>query len=193
MLAALIGLVYLALGIFGFVRTGFGDFTGNQDVRVLGFAVNPLHNLVHVVAGALGLLSAASSASSRTFGWILLVVFGLVGVWGLMITGTISSNPLSGLGNPLNLNAADNWLHLATALLGLVMAIMPARKKIEVPGTASAPGTPDPRTERPAMTGDDTHGSGDTPTHPVPQQGAAPAQEHRPSRWKIHRGGRAVH
>ncbi|GAB3564506.1 hypothetical protein GCM10027445_08420 [Amycolatopsis endophytica] len=189
-LAGLVGLVYLALGIVGFVRTGFGDFTGNQDHMVLGFLVNPLHNLIHIVVGVVGLLFAASSASARTFGWILFIGFGLVGIWGLMITGVISSNPVSGLGNPLNLNAADNWLHLVTAVLGLVMAIMPARKKAHVETDEPA----DTAVQQPVTTGDTVVGNADVPTRPVPQQtAAAPAGHHRPSRWKIHRPGRAAH
>ncbi|MDQ0376894.1 DUF4383 domain-containing protein [Amycolatopsis thermophila] len=190
MLAVVVGLVYLALGIAGFVRTGLGDFTGNQDHTVLGFMVNPLHNLVHIVVGVLGLLFAASSASARTFGWILFVGFGLVGIWGLMITGVIASNPVSGLGNPLNLNAADNWLHLVSAVLGLVMAIMPARKRAHVETTGTATAT---TVQQPLVTGDEVPGNADVPTRPVPQQTEAAAGRHRPSRWKMHRPGRTAH
>jgi hypothetical protein len=192
MLAALVGLVYLALGIVGFVRTGFGDFTGNQHEMFLGFMINPLHNLVHVVVGVLGLLFAASSPSARTYGWILLIGFGLVGIWGLMITGTISSNPVSGLGNPLNLNTSDNWLHLVTAALGLIMAIMPARKKAHV--ETAEPAAADTTVQQPVVTGDTVPGNADVTTRPVPQQTAEAAKgHHRPSRWKIPRPGRTAH
>lgn len=132
-LAAVVGLVYLVGGILGFLRTGFTSFTGNQPVLLAGFMINPMHNLVHVVVGFVGLLCTTRSALSRTFGWILFLSYGLLSLWGLMITGVITANPVAGLGNPLNLNAADNWLHIATALLGLIMAIVPARKAIHVP------------------------------------------------------------
>ena len=138
-LAGLVGLVFLAIGIAGFARTGFSDFTGNQQEMLLGFMINPLHNLVHVVLGVFGLLAAASSGLSRTFGWLLFIGYGLVSIWGLMITGVISSNPVSGLGNPLNLNSADNWLHIGSAVVGLLIAIMPARKRVHVPEAAEAP------------------------------------------------------
>ncbi|OXM61485.1 MULTISPECIES: DUF4383 domain-containing protein [Amycolatopsis] len=194
-LAALVGLVYLVIGIIGFVRTGFGDFTGNPDHMLMGFMINPLHNLVHVVVGVLGLLFAASSASARTFGWILFIGFGLVTIWGLMITGVIASNPVSGLGNPLNLNAADNWLHGASAVLGLIMAVMPARKKVHVESTDSGAAT----MQQPMATGD-VPGNADVPTRPVPQQTGSPeaaAQQqtgrHRPSRWRMHRPGHTTH
>lgn len=141
-LAGLVGLVYLVFGVVGFARTGLGDFAGHQDVHVLGFLVNPLHNLVNVVVGILGLLTATYSGLARTYGWLLFLGFGLVAVWGLMITGVISSNPVSNLGNPLNLNDADNWLHVGTAVLGLIIAIMPARKKVHVAEPEPAADTP---------------------------------------------------
>jgi Domain of unknown function (DUF4383) len=141
-LAALAGLIYLVIGITGLTRTGFAGFAGNEHVMLLGFMINPLHNVVHVVLGVLGLLMATSSGGARTFGWILFVGYGLVAIWGLMITGVISSNPVSGLGNPLNLNQPDNWLHIGSAALGLIIAIMPARKAVHVP-VATEPVPPD--------------------------------------------------
>jgi hypothetical protein len=156
-LAALIGLVYLAAGVVGFARTGLGDFAGHQQLMLLGFMINPLHNLVHVVVGVLGLLGAMSSGLSRTFGWLLFLGFGLLSVWGLMITGVISANPVSNLGNPLNLNGSDNWLHIGTAVLGLIVAIMPARKVAHVKEPVAADTAPtetipaaDTRTAEPA-------------------------------------------
>ncbi|MFC4000759.1 DUF4383 domain-containing protein [Prauserella oleivorans] len=130
LLAGLVGLVYLALGIIGFVLTGFGDFTGTDHSTLLVFGINPLHNIVNLVVGVLGVLMALNSSMARTYGWLLFIGFGLLFVWGLAITGVFSSNPVSGLGNPLNINNPDNWLHLGTALVGLLIAVMPARKKI---------------------------------------------------------------
>jgi hypothetical protein len=128
MLAGLVGVVFLVAGIVGFTRTGFGDFAGHRPVFLLGFAVNPLHNLVNVVIGLLGLLMSVGSGLARTFGWLLLIACGGMFVWGLMITGALTSNPVSNAGNPLNFNDADNWLHLGVAFVGLLIAIMPARK-----------------------------------------------------------------
>ncbi|PXY21661.1 DUF4383 domain-containing protein [Prauserella sp. PE36] len=129
-LAAIVGLVYLAIGIIGFVLTGFGGFTHAEHSTLWLFSINPLHNVVHVVIGVLGLLMALNAGLARTFGWLLFIGYGVVFVWGLAITGVFSSNPVSGLGNPLALNTADNWLHLGSALVGLLIAIMPARKKV---------------------------------------------------------------
>ena len=49
-----------------------------------------------------------------------------------MITRTLRSNPVAALGNPLDLNTADNWLHLGSAVVGLVIAVLPARKVVQL-------------------------------------------------------------
>jgi uncharacterized protein DUF4383 len=130
LLAGIVGIVYLVAGIVGLARGGFGDFAGHDHATMLGFAVNPLHNIVNLVIGALGVLMAMRSGTARAYGWLVLIVFGLLFVWGLMLAGVVASNPASGLGNLLNLNAPDNWLHLVTAIVGLIIAVMPARRSV---------------------------------------------------------------
>jgi hypothetical protein len=128
MVVGLVGLAFLVAGIVGFTRTGFANFAGQEPWFLSVFAINPLHNLVNVVLGLIGVLMSIGSGLARTYGWLLLIVTGGMFVWGMMITGMVSSNPVSGAGNPLNLNSADNWLHLGLAVLGLFVAVMPARK-----------------------------------------------------------------
>ena len=155
-LAGLVGLVFLALGVLGFVRTGFGDFAGDQHAMLLGFTLNPLHNVVHLAFGVLGLLMASTSGLARLYGWILFLAYGAVLLWGLALAGVFSTNPVAGLGNPLALNVNDNWLHLGLAAVGLLIAVLPARRKIvtEPPVDAGTgepvdPRTVDPRTGEP--------------------------------------------
>ncbi|RKT56559.1 DUF4383 domain-containing protein [Saccharothrix australiensis] len=129
-LAGLLGVVFLVAGIAGFVRTGFGDFAGEHHSMLLGFAVNPLHNVIHLAFGVLGLLMATGSGLARLYGWIVFLAYGAVLVWGLMLAGVVSANPVAGLGNPLALNTNDNWLHLGLAAVGLLIAVLPARRKL---------------------------------------------------------------
>jgi len=128
MVVGLVGLAFLVAGIVGFTRTGFANFAGQEPWFLSVFAINPLHNLVNVVLGLIGVLMSIGSGLARTYGWLLLIVTGGMFVWGMMITGMVSSNPVSGAGNPLNLNSADNWLHLGLAVVGLLIGVMPARK-----------------------------------------------------------------
>lgn len=42
----------VVIGIVGFFVTGFDNFLANTDEALLGFSVNPMHNLVHLTIGA---------------------------------------------------------------------------------------------------------------------------------------------
>ncbi|MEV4596158.1 DUF4383 domain-containing protein [Amycolatopsis sp. NPDC049253] len=142
-LAALVGIAFLAYGVIGFARTGVGDFTGHHDAGFWRFSGNPMNNLVHVVTGVIGLLLAFGSGRARTFGWLLFLGYGALFVWGLMITGMIAANPFAVAGNPLDVTTPDNWLHLGIAVLGLVIAMAPARRKVRLPEEDVEPVTAD--------------------------------------------------
>ena len=132
-LAGLAGIAFLVVGIIGFSRTGFGNFAGHHDAGFWKFSGNPLMSLVRVVTGVVGLLLAFGSGRARMFGWLLFIGYGLLFVWGLMIDGLISANPFATAGNPMDLGPADTWLHLGVAALGLLIAVLPARRTILLP------------------------------------------------------------
>lgn len=122
-LALVIGIVYLLVGLVGFAITGFDGFAEHDhDETLLGFAINPLHNIVHIVVGLLGVLLWRTLAQARTYGWILAIAYGAVFVYGLFVAGDED-------GNFLNINGADNGLHLVSALAGLLIALWPARDR----------------------------------------------------------------
>ncbi|WP_328446095.1 MULTISPECIES: DUF4383 domain-containing protein [unclassified Amycolatopsis] len=132
-LAGLAGIAFIIVGIIGFTRTGVGNFAGHHDAGLWRFSGNPLTSLVRVVTGVVGLLLAFGSGRARTFGWLLFIGYGALFVWGLMIDGLISNNPFATAGNPMDLGRADTWLHLGVAALGLLIAVLPARRTILVP------------------------------------------------------------
>lgn len=121
--ATVVGAALVILGIAGFFYEASFD-TGVPGVRssdVLGIlAVNGWHNLFHLVAGLLGLASAASRAArSYALGFGLLFV--VVAVWGFADADDVILSFLP-------VNAAGNVLHLALGLLGLgAGAATPAR------------------------------------------------------------------
>lgn len=149
-LAGLAGIAFLVVGIIGFTKTGFGNFAGHHDTWFWRFSGNPLMSLVRVVTGVVGLLLAFGSGRARTFGWLLFLGYGALFVWGLMLNGLVASNPLAGTGNPLDLGRADTWLHLGVAALGLLIAVLPARRAILVPDdeVAAEPTVAEQRTDR---------------------------------------------
>ncbi|WP_409330326.1 DUF4383 domain-containing protein [Trujillonella humicola] len=131
MLALAFGVVYLLIGIIGFFITGFDDFFGNrhgtsmahEDATLLGFMINPMHNVVHILIGAAGIALSRTLTGARTYGWLLAIGYGAAFVYGLIALGEEWDF--------LNLNAADNVLHIVTAVVGLVIALGPVRTAVD--------------------------------------------------------------
>jgi hypothetical protein len=122
-LALAFGAVYLLVGIVGFFITGFDDFAAHDTGEtLLVFDINPLHNIVHILIGIAGLLLGRTLAGARTYGWLLAVGYGAVFVYGLLADGKDWDF--------LNINGADNVLHILTALVGLVIALLPVRNAV---------------------------------------------------------------
>jgi hypothetical protein len=94
------------------------DFTGHDHPTLLIFAVNPLHNVIHVLLGLVWLAAAPRVPTARLANLALGVVLGLVTVLGFVgVTGMLG---MSGIGDP------DNFLHLATATLSLYFGTVAA-------------------------------------------------------------------
>ena len=121
LLALAIGVVYTLVGIAGFFVTGFDNFASETDKTLLGFEVNPLHNIVHLAIGLAGLALWRRLDTARTYGWLLAAGYGLAFIYGLFAAGNRDINFLS-------LNGADNILHLVSALAGVAIALWPAER-----------------------------------------------------------------
>src|ERR1700712_3297248 len=109
--AAVFGVVYLFVGIAGFALTGVSDFAGHHHHTLVIFAVNPLHNVIHLVLGVAWLAAAPRHRTARLANLAIGVVLGLVTVLGFV--GVTDILGMSGFADP------DNFLHLATATLAL--------------------------------------------------------------------------
>jgi hypothetical protein len=123
LLALVIGAVYTLVGIAGFLVTGFESFAAETDKTLLGFEINPLHNIVHLVIGLAGLALWRRPDTARTYGWLLAAGYGLAFIYGLFAAGNSDINFLS-------LNGADNGLHLVSAIAGLAIALWPANRTV---------------------------------------------------------------
>lgn len=115
--AMLFGIVFLAIGILGFVP-GI-----TKDEMLLGiFMVNPAHSVVHIASGVVALLCAMSGAgAARIYFQIFGIVYAIVAILGFMqpngmLLGLISNNP------------PDTWLHVAIAVVSLLLGFGTAKQ-----------------------------------------------------------------
>ena len=132
LLALVVGAAFTAAGIAGFFVTGTDGFADHHTAEtLLGLEINPLHNIVHLALGVAGLVMAARLATARLYGWLLAVGYGAAFLFGLYAVDHRDANFLS-------LNTADNWFHLASAAVGLVIALLPATRAYREPRTADA-------------------------------------------------------
>jgi hypothetical protein len=119
--AAVFGAVYVLVGIAGFAVTGLSDFAATSSDKLILFGLNPLHNIVHLLVGAVWLAASRNEQSARLVSTAIGAVYLLVGVVGLFIAGSSDLNLL-------NLNQPDNVLHLGSAVLGLYFGLAGRRR-----------------------------------------------------------------
>jgi hypothetical protein len=109
--ALVFGVVYGAVAVAGFAKTGLSGFTAHDHATLVVFAVNPLHNVIHAVLAVAALAGAFRPQTARVVDLVLGVVLGLVTVVGAL--GWLGMLGMAGLADP------DNFLHLASAALAL--------------------------------------------------------------------------
>ncbi|BAY12281.1 DUF4383 domain-containing protein [Calothrix sp. NIES-2098] len=117
--ALICGIVFLLVGLFGFipgmvaspgtagpalaVKVGYGYL-------LKAFAVNLLHNIVHIAVGIAGLVSYRTYIRSRNYARGLAIFYGVLAVMGLLPV----LNTVFGL---IPIFGNDVWLHAITALI----------------------------------------------------------------------------
>ena len=121
-LAALVGLVFLLVGILGFIpgiTTHYSDlaFAGHDsNAKLLGiFQTSVLHNIVHIAFGV-GILMAKTPEGARTY----LIGGGVayLAVWLIGVIGGLDWLPV---------NAADNWLHIVLGVGMIALGFVTGR------------------------------------------------------------------
>ena len=118
--AAILGVALVGAGLLGFVGNPIaGPGPNNNGTEVL-FAANSVHNLVHLVTGALALyiafgLSGAQQANALLgFGILYVVIF----------VAVLISPTLFGLFDPIPANMPLHLLHAALAVVGIGVGYM---------------------------------------------------------------------
>lgn len=125
----IVGIVFLIIAILGF----FGD------EMVFGvFHVNTFHNWVHLLSGiVLFAMGFAGEAAARATLWTFAVIYGLVMLLGFFQVDFIVE--------ALELNMADNWLHLlltAAFAVGALVSHAQERAVVRRDRVVTTPRTP---------------------------------------------------
>lgn len=126
--AMVFGIVFLLVGILGFVSPGGMSMGADPTpAMLLGlFPVNMLHNVVHLLFGVWGLVASRSFAGAKLYAQVGGVVYLVLALCGLFIPTTFGLIPIGG---------NDIWLH---ALFGIVLvgAAVTAKDTMATPSTA---------------------------------------------------------
>lgn len=110
--ALIFGVVFILIAILGFIASGSSmDPDPATAPKVLGlFAVNLVHNGVHLGFGIWGLLASRVYEGARNYGRIGGILYLILAVLGAVVPDGFGLVPLGG---------HDVWLH---ALLGIALA-----------------------------------------------------------------------
>jgi hypothetical protein len=112
-IALVFGIVFILVGVLGFFTSGM-DMTADPEAarKLLGlFAVNAVHNGVHIGYGIWGLLASRSWPGSKNFLTIGGAIYLLLAVVAFVSPDGFGLVPLGG---------HDTWLH---GLLGIAMLL----------------------------------------------------------------------
>lgn len=112
----LFGVVFLAVGVLGFVP----GITNDDDLLLGIFQVGALQNVIHLLSGAAALLAAKTEAYGQLYFKVFGAVYAIVA-----IVGIVQGDTVLGL---FDVNAAENILHvvLAVAFLGIGFGLKPS-------------------------------------------------------------------
>jgi arginine exporter protein ArgO len=125
--AQAVGAVFLLVGVLGFIPgitsnyEAFSFAGHDSGALLLGiFQVSVLHNIVHLLFGAAGILMSRTNAQSRNFLLYGGVIYLILWLYGL-ITG--HETPA----NFVPVNSADNWLHFVLGVAMIALAVLLSR------------------------------------------------------------------
>ena len=136
--AALVGIVFLAVGLLGFVpglTTHYGTMAAAgamSHALLLGlFRVSVLHNVVHLLFGVAGLVLARSITNAKRYLVVGGAGYALLFVYGIAV-------PMGSAANVAPVNRADHVLRLGLAIGMICLGSLLTRRPDLEPATGVA-------------------------------------------------------
>jgi ABC-type transport system involved in multi-copper enzyme maturation permease subunit len=133
--ATLVGIVFLAVGVLGFVpgiTTNYGSMqfaSHDSAAKLLGlFQVSILHNIVHLLFGIAGLALARTIRGAKNYLIVGGVVYLVLFIYGLAV-------PMDSSANFVPVNGADNVLHLLLGVGMIALGALLTRRPDVAPAT----------------------------------------------------------
>jgi hypothetical protein len=130
-LALLLGVVFLVVGILGFIpgiTTNYDEleFAGkDSDAELLGiFQTSILHNIAHLLFGV-GILLARTHEGARTYLLGGALIYSVLFIYGLFVGGGDDANFIP-------MNGADDVLHLVLAIVFIGAYFVTGRERPDV-------------------------------------------------------------
>ncbi len=111
--AAVFGAVYTLVGIAGFFVSE--TFAETDDNTLLGFEVNHLHNIVHLLIGLALLGASRRTETARRLNLLIGGTYVVLGIIGWFVQDTAA--------NIIALNEPDHLLHLVSGALLVAVAL----------------------------------------------------------------------
>ncbi len=111
--ATVFGAVYALVGLAGFFVSE--TFAGTDDDTLLGFEVNHLHDLVHLLIGLALLAASRRTESARRLNLLIGGTYVVLGLVGWFVDDTAA--------NVIALNEPDHLLHLASGAVLVGVAL----------------------------------------------------------------------
>jgi cyanate permease len=115
-LALAFGAVYALVGLLGFFVSSDVDFAGKNGASLLGFDVNGLHSIVHLLIGVALIAASRTHAVARATNVTIGAVYLLLAALGPVINDTAA--------DIIGLNGADHFLHAASGVLLVAVALV---------------------------------------------------------------------
>jgi ABC-type transport system involved in multi-copper enzyme maturation permease subunit len=116
----IIGAFYVLIGVIGFFITGFSNFVENTNDKLIGFSINPFHNLVHLGIGAFLIFMASNrnkavgEGATMGVGLFYIVAF----VIGVYAKDNLTIISMQGYGD------LENFNHLVNGVLLLAVGLI---------------------------------------------------------------------